>query len=89
MHEKKKKDTWLGVMFLLVIVLLIAIILLPTAGCGTINGLGTDTENIGRWTREATQPGVDNMELTRIESAINNQNRLMHRGQQMESALGR
>ena len=55
------------------------------SGCGVINGIGADTENIGRFPRTASQKGVDSMEMKRISDGIATQNRLMQRGQQFYS----
>ena len=78
-------------------VLWIVVVVLLLAGCSrnsipfsvTLNGLGRDTENVGRWVREVTQPSVDKSELKQISSAIDSQNRIMLRGQEIQTALGK
>ena len=72
---------------LLTTVLLLGLLLLfLVPGCGTINGLGSDTENVGRWIREVSQKSVDNMELRRIRSGIDTQNRIINRGTSLADA---
>ncbi len=48
---------------------------------------GADIENAGRWMRETSQKHVDNMELRRIRSSVDTQNRLMLRGDQLADTL--
>ncbi len=52
-------------------------------GCGVVNGIGADTENIGRFLRTHSQKSVDKMELRRISDGIKTQNRIMSRGQEL------
>ena len=80
----KKESTkwfvaWLVIAFLMIVCIL-------QSGCGTVNGIGADAENAGRWLREVTQKGVDNMELRKIRSAIDNQNRIINRGTALANA---
>ena len=79
----KHEDTGivLGTLIVSGIVLVIAALLL--SGCGTMNGAGADVENIGRFVRESTQKGVDNMEYRRLRAAEETRIRLMSRGQQI------
>ena len=85
MKDRQPKDA--VDLFVVVIVAVFFIALMMAQGCGTVNGIGADTENVGRFIRERTQPAVDGMEMTRFESAIRGQNRLIKRGMAMEKAL--
>ena len=71
----------------ILVALAIVILLIVSAGCGMANGFGRDTENVGRWLREKTQPAVDSMELQQISSAIETQNRIMQRGMALQVTL--
>ena len=64
----------------LVVLILGAVVL---QGCGTVNGFGRDTENVGQWMQKSSQKHVDNMELKRWRSAVEEQNRLHKRSQQL------
>lgn len=83
MSGTKGKDVFMTVMFITVAIWL----LWACTGCGTINGAASDGENACRWVREKSQPAVDNMELVRIRSALDTQNRIMERGNDMVSVL--
>ena len=78
-----KEDTGLikGTLIVGLIVLLAVSTLL--SACGTLNGAGADVENVGRFVREGTQKGVDNMEYRRLRAAEETRSRLMMRGQQI------
>ncbi len=67
--------------------LLLLVVLLGVAGCGMVNGFGSDIENAGRWLREGSQKQVDKTELKRIRSAMETQNRLINRGSGVADAI--
>ena len=71
----------------LIIVILVAVTIMGVVGCATTNGFGCDVENAGRFIRERTQPAVDGMEMSRIRSSIDTQNRIMSRGYAMHDAV--
>jgi predicted small secreted protein len=62
------------------------LVVVVLSGCGTVNGVGRDLENGGRWLREVTQKNVDKTELQRIRSGIDEQNRIVERGNALLSA---
>ena len=67
---------------------LVTIVLLAClSGCATMNGVGADTENVGRWLKKATQPERDKLEMRAISAAIADQNRIMNRGNKLASSL--
>lgn len=80
---------WLGEKTKLMVVLLVTWLCLCLSGCATIHGAAGDLENASRWIREASEPACDQMEMNRIESAIQTQNRIMNRGQKMHVALSK
>ena len=69
-----------------IVVVLLCVIL---AGCQTTNGLARDVQTGAGWIGDWTQPVCDRMEMSRFESAVKAQNRLVRRGQNMQAALGR